>query len=48
MKNDVVYREIVILEANCVRMLRTINELREGLKNDERFSRLRPQQQKYR
>ncbi len=42
MKNDVVYREIVILEANCVRMLRTINELREGLKNDERFSRLRP------
>jgi len=41
-KDDVVYREIVILEMNCVRMLRTINELREGLKNDERFSRLRP------
>ncbi len=42
MTNDVVYRELVILESNCVRMLRCINELREGLKNDERFSRLRP------
>ncbi len=40
--DDVVYRELFILKANCIQMAKTIRLLSEGLRNDVRFARLEP------